>query len=621
MSDEELEYLTTTRQRRANAGSRLRQLIDLENDTQPQVSRFVTEDDENVDLLFAEDADDEEFQESDDEDLQDEMEDVKEPQGEGDPENEGEEEEDEEKEENHDLEIEPVNSDDVLSDSDISLSDTDEDEGERELEKQERLKKRKQKLSNRIIPKIKKFKSSETKSKSKPKKKISVESIMQSARKSSRTSAIEKKEALVQKLREDEERRASMAPIIRIKQRELTQEEKLAEAVETEKANILSLEAFQQQEIVKKERQKYLLQLKRKKLVNVIRWISKQEFVTPNEEIETARNLYYSLTTRSRKRSLKKIQKLFDVDLSRVPGDVDKRLPYYVAEMEKLEMEKKEKQESENAAIEVEDPLKLEYSENGHPDNELANDISPDKSGEEKKTVTFAIDVKEGDALSETETPEEPETPQEIFAGPVQRIARNVLQLYDFTAENPLTETNIKKFVLGEDSLLTGSRRFKDLKTILKLGIAGNPYAKVKEEKDELFTPATDLKEDNPIFEELNRLPQLGIRQEIIEETVKDNDNDSNIHIKTEAPLGLYLPNGNKKACLITGTEVKYFDPGLGVPYSDVDTLKLLKLIEQGSIPWYSFDGDYNHTGPASLYLGSRDGTFRHAKGVPEGFD
>ncbi|CAH6718599.1 vacuolar protein sorting-associated protein 72 [[Candida] jaroonii] len=740
MSDD--EFLTTTRERRANAGSRLRQLLDLENDTKPSVSKFISEDDENVNLLFQEDEDDGEFEESESEEEEDEddQEDNENNDVEvenGDEEQAGDEEEEEEGNAADELLSDaPIDSDHDLSDSDISLSDDDEYEGERELEKQEKQKKRKK--LNKLVPQIKKFKND---AKPKPKKRVTSESLLSSVRKSSRSSAIENKEALVEKLRRDEKRRENTAPIIRIKQRELTQEEKLAEAVETEKQNIISLELFRQQEVVKKERQKHLLQSRRKKLVDIVRFLSIQEYITPNQEIELARNLYWSLTTKSKRRNLKKIQRDYDIDLSRVPGEIDKSLPYYIEEQKQKELEEaeiavsvditegsengngsvevngSEGAENENGLVEVNgsevvgngkeaEEVKdvemrdvemndvemkdmgvnneanghenkdveiqnghIENVENGHieesrngtneqvssdgivengQDKSLVTEESqisevkttesepipePKETDEEtRKTVTFAEGVKEPNEpikeMSEEPSEEvtdtqdnEDEEEEEIFEGPAQKICRNYINLIEFTADKPLNDINMKRFVFGEDAALTGSRRFKDLKTILRIGNAGNPYAKIKETKDELFTPVTDLTEDNAMFEELNRLPQLGIRQEIVEETTETNDNDSNIRINTEAPLGLYLPNGNKKICLITGTEVKYFDPSIGVPYSDVDTFKFLTSIENGNIPWYNFDGEYNDTGATELYLGSRDGVLRHARGVPEGFD
>lgn len=713
MSDD--EFLTTTRERRSNAGSRLRQLLDLENDSKPSVSKFISEDDENVDLLFQEDEDDGEFEESESEEEEEEEEGDEQQANDENNDEEGDEEDQEEGTAADELMSDgPIDSDHDLSDSDISLSDDDEEEGERELEKQEKQKKRKK--LNKLVPQIKKFKNDTTKPK--PKKRVTSESLMNSIRKSSRSSAIENKEALVEKLRRDEKRRENSAPIIRIKQRELTQEEKLAEAVETEKQNIISLELFRQQEVVKKERQKHLLQLRRKKLVDIVRFLSVQEYITPNQEIELARNLYWSLTTKSKRRNLKKIQRDFDIDLSRVPGEIDKSLPYYIEEQKQLELEKaeiavsvefngseepvengnghvirsegvngadsngdvemkdvdtevtenggksivssengdieKEREVTENKEVaeipEVTENLEAKENQETKQNQDTENqdteshtengETNPPKEDEEtRKTVTFAEGVKEPsepiESVKEPEPKEPSEEPsedvtdtqdnddeeQEIFEGPPQKICRNYINLIEFTADKPLNDINMKRFVFGEDAALTGSRRFKDLKTILRIGNVGNPYAKIKETKDELFTPVTDLTEDNPMFEELNRLPQLGIRQEIVEETTETNDNDSNIKINTEAPLGLYLPNGNKKICLITGTEVKYFDPSIGVPYSDVDTFKFLSSIENGNIPWYNFDGEYNDTGATELYLGSRDGVLRHARGVPEGFD
>lgn len=697
MSDD--EYLMTSRKRRSNAGSRLKQLIDMESDAvQSTVSLFVDEDDENVNLLFQEDENDQEFMESEDEEEEEEAEEEGED-GEAEEGEEGEEEEQAnggsrevsvEAQENQDgtdesdsSEAEQVDSDDVLSDSDISMSDTDEEEGERQLETEERRKKRKQTLQSRLIPKIKKFKAADSKPKKvKPKKVVTSESLLNAKRSSTRASAIENKEALVQKLKLDEKRRASLAPVVREKERELTQEERLAEAVETEKANVLSLELFQQQEIVKKERQKLLLQLRKAKLVNVISFLSQEQLITPTQEVENARKLYQMITSRSRKKHIKKLKQLFEMDLDKYPGEIDKDLPYYKEEQklkavneqtehldsnaqddtngdvpsstteestlsEPVPQNEGEQEVSEPAAqviLEVEPVTKDQVaSENGHTE---AISTPTSATVEEKlvKNVTFADNVKDDEKEKENEKETEDtnlttdslregskepleegeaqeEESKEIFEGPAQRIAQNTISLVNFPIEKLQDDEELMTIIFGEQSLLPAPRRFKDLKTILKIGNINNPYAKVKVEKDTMLEPATDLTAEDPMFEELNRLPKLGIRQEIIEEVVEEDTNDAAIQLKTEAPLGLYLPNGNKKICLITGTEVKYFDPSLGVPYSDVETFKFLKSIENGNIPWYSLDSVYNDTGTTEIYLGSRDNTFRSARGVPKGFD
>lgn len=746
MSDEE-EYLINTRQKRSNAGSRLRQLLDLEGDSNTnQVSRFVDEDDENVNLLFQEDDEDGEFMEEEDEQEEEEeggeeqeedVEEDTEPRGGTHGEEEQVEEQENEEEEESGSDAPQVDSDDVLSDSDMSLSDTDEEEGEKALETEERRKKRRQKQQSKLIPKIKKFKPADPKKTTKPKKRITSEALMIASRRaSSRSSVIENKEALVEKLKKDEERRASTTPIVREKQRDLTQEEKLAEAVETEKANVLSLELFKQQEIVKKERQKQMFQQKRQKLVNVVRYVSKQQFITPNDEIEYARGVYSILTGKYKKRALKRLKELVNLDISKYPGDIDRDLPYYKEEMKALENEKAANAEKAAEVIEADksekvlerepsvetettspedipegkdeqtiptasndadevagiekktsedvpsdkvteeenDSTKSEAETNETRESEAtqtANPVKPEledgeaetqngsaqsqgsiakadskgssqsrestPSDKKQKKVSFVDGVKEsevavtteentGDAMVE-ETPEpseeaQPEVKKEIFEGPAQRVCRNNIHLIDFDIkEMPFDENKIRKVIFGEQSLFPAPRRFKDLKTILRIGTSNNPYAKTRVERDELFEAAAELTEDDPMFEELNRLPKLGIRQEVVEEVVHEEDNDAAIILNTEAPIGLHLPNGNKKLCLITGTEVRYFDPSLGVPYSDVETFRFLKSMEQGSIPWYSFDSTYNDTGATELYLGSRDGSTRCARGVPEGFE
>ena len=200
----------------------------------------------------------------------------------------------------------------------------------------------------------------------------------------------------------------------------------------------------------------------------------------------------------------------------------------------------------------------------------------------------------------------------------MQRIAQNTIYLIDFDERIDLQKA--KAAIFGEQALLPASRRFKDLKTILHIGKV-DAYATIKPERDILLEPVTELSEDDPIFDDLKKLPRLGVKQTIIEDIKQDVETETtSIVLKTEAPTGLYLPNGNKKNCLMSGTEVKYFDPSNGIPYSSVETYKLLKSIEQGLIPWLSIGSDVDDIGSVEIYLGSRD-SVRHANGVPEGFD
>ncbi|CAH2352200.1 vacuolar protein sorting-associated protein 72 [[Candida] railenensis] len=851
MSD---DSLVATRARRANAGSRLKRLIELEEQTiEERQSIVYTEDDENVNLLFQEDENDEEFEDSeedgegegdedDDEDDGGEERDIEAERGEGGDSDEGEGDDDNGAGPKKRT-IEKVDADDVLSDSEISETDSDQSEGEKELDKQEKLKQRKLKKKNKLIPAIKQPRppASAKKVVKKPKLEFTSESLLNSKRSSSRSAVVESKQALARRLKADEERRALLKPVIRHKEVEMTQEERLAEAVETEKANVISLNEFREQEIVKKETQRQMLMSKRVKLVNVIRMVSEEHFITPFDEITEARRVFEKENLKLKRKPGRKKKNLEEVEqqqpVLRPPGSIDLDLPLVKEEMEreriegeKRALEEKERREAEEKeklengevdtvseqqkgeeenssnvdvenekksenlededeskddgegekvekeekaeqdgktndeveekSVETEEGGKTDDADNNGPervpgsphetnadadaaanednavakndndnnekdegesepnenkdastgdhntnledeikidaievdgkadskdetsetdpatavkeeevaiqdgdkmdideDNEIKNEITTDdkeslidevhtndsdivktevdgKGDKGEKRVKFVDDLVDGEKIEVTATPEPegepiddeddtPVTEEEIFEGPAERVSRNMIYLIDFDdeKEHKLIDSNIKTILFGKQSLLPASRRFKDLKQIAKIGESENPYLTITHRKDELFEPVTNLTENDSLFEELKRLPRFGDFEDIVEEEeVNDEEVTSEIVLKTEAPTSLYLPNGNKKNCLITGTEVKYFDPANGIPYSSVETYRLLKQIEQGNVPWYSFGNDANDGGGAELYLGMREGA-RHAKGVPEGFD
>lgn len=345
--------LVATRAKRANAGSRLKHLIQIEELASENRSFAMTEDDENVELLFQEDANDEEFNEEyEDEEDDDEGDD--ESNDEGDEKGSeaadrsqskkattsstpGPEESTSETEQN-------FNEDEMLSDSDLSASDNDDSEGERELERQERADKRKRKPAS-IVPVIKKPKPEVSKPVNKPVVKHSDLLLMSERRSSSRKSALKNKEQLINRIKQDEKRRAALTPIVRVKERKLTQEERLAQAVETERENIESLHLFMEQEIVKKERQKWLLQLRRPKLRNVIRFVSEETFVCPLDEVEDDRHVQ-DMYERRRKGKRRRFNEFPE---ERRPGDIDTELPYYRREMEEKRV--REMREAEERRI------------------------------------------------------------------------------------------------------------------------------------------------------------------------------------------------------------------------------------------------------------------------------
>ena len=291
--------------------------------------------------------------------------------------------------------------------------------------------------------------------------------------------------------------------------------------------------------------------------------------------------------------------------------------------------------------------LQLDQSDHAEQASRIVNDAN-DEGAVAVKKVKFADEAIEDLPSTTNSTPQpsgnqtqasnendlansETINPPEVFEGPAQRVARNSISLLDFEdkREFRLNPQNIKTILLGKQSLLPASRRSNDVKTIFRIGKKTNPYATINEGKiggydgkfDELLISAARIDENDPLFDELRKLPRLGVKQDIVEVSEDAEEKESTeIVIKTEAPTGMYLPNGNRKACMITGTEVKYFDPSTGIPYSSVEAYKVLKLIEKGQAQWLSLDNDVNDTGTVDLYLGLRGESARHAKGVPPGF-
>jgi vacuolar protein sorting-associated protein 72 len=280
--DEDL--LVNTRKRRANAGSRLKQLLSAEE---------VPE--EDVDLLFVEDEDDAEYK-SDEESEEESEQGIEEEQDEekGDvsevsatsreptTENQADDEESEEGEEQND--------DEMFSDSSENESSEESDIGEKELQKQERV----QKKRKHIIPKIKQPVVSKPKAKKVYEAPKADALLSETRRQSSRKMAVQSKLDLVEKLKDEEKRRSSIKPVARVEYKEMTQEERLAEALETEKYNISTLNKYKEQEYDKQKKRREIMMNKRRKLTDVITVKTFVKFV----EIEEERELEKFLLTR-----------------------------------------------------------------------------------------------------------------------------------------------------------------------------------------------------------------------------------------------------------------------------------------------------------------------------------
>lgn len=242
-SHDEQELLMSTRQRRSNAGNRMRKL--LEQELEEMKSKTDALNDDELDLLFQEDADDEEFE------------------GEG---SSSEAEGSEEPERVFEPPKEPTtaNDDMLLSDSEPESSEQEgDDAGERELqdERARQRKKRKKNLAP-VIKKKSKISTDELDGQVRQQlhhELLNAESLLVADRRTSKRSSVvaNKLEVYAKLSRAEKKRKVIQERIKKHKalQREvvLTQEDRMRIALETEKFNLLSLNKYKEQEVSKKQ--------------------------------------------------------------------------------------------------------------------------------------------------------------------------------------------------------------------------------------------------------------------------------------------------------------------------------------------------------------------------------
>lgn len=246
-----------TRQRRSNAGNRLKTLLQMQEPLEDEEQIFVeVEDDQEFDVNAA-DLDQEPENESENKgsDNDDDDEEV----GEGD--------------------------DDNFSDSSESEIENDqeaEDAGEQALLKQQKEdQKEKRRAEKRKMFEIKSRDPAPRPAKAR-KFVAKAESLLDSERRvSKRTLAIQNKERVIERLRENERRKAEyVSPVIK-KDPKLTQEQRLEEAKITELKNTASLHHFVEIEEYRKQQQRLIWANRRPKLSNFIRYSSRSMLEYP----------------------------------------------------------------------------------------------------------------------------------------------------------------------------------------------------------------------------------------------------------------------------------------------------------------------------------------------------
>ncbi|AMD18517.1 HBL385Cp [Eremothecium sinecaudum] len=197
------------------------------------------------------------------------------------------------------------------------------------------------------------------------------------------------------------------------------------------------------------------------------------------------------------------------------------------------------------------------------------------------------------------------------YEGPAQLVGKNFLLLSMFP-DLPMEVGNsnaLKSVLFGEQWSKPLNSKSLNVEPLLKISWVAD-----SNEKEQLsLIPDSSIIDKFPSFGEYDK--------KLSQEVVVATDKGLKVDIQTEAPTGVFLPNGIRKKCLITNKDSQYFDPKNGIQYADVEAIKTIQDIQDPI-----GDGSIEKPNPRFRWFGfGRGGIFldvqqRPAKGVPEGF-
>ncbi|AGO11879.1 AaceriADR114Cp [[Ashbya] aceris (nom. inval.)] len=687
-------FLVTTRARRANAGNQLLKLLEREHNRELQVD----DGDGEINLLFEEEEDDGEF-------LLD----------------------DQRQREN----------DEMFSDSGDESSASGSGDEEGELGRQQR--KRRHALQKRKPPVIKKSRAGASAKRYKPsyEQPDAKSLLVETRRTSSRTSVVRNKMEVYEKLAQAEVRRKEIQERIK-KQKEaqlepeLTQEDRLRIAEETERINLQSLNKYKEQEVSKKQSRLAIQQRQKMKFKpgeTILTWLTTQWSVTPAMEIYD-RDYWEQMVSKRQKRKRKYVrrkkekpasdkEKSADSTLAsqeetpnptaeEAAGAVDEKaattIPVTIAaQASPTGADKAAESDAIDANLPVPDsvsvptehptpqltdsdpprpaeaepisrpqsssPMIFENSINRHisfvekdevaiihvddpPSNvstsrdqshELdtpfmdgpkkfdeaidsvsqSNSLTSDKSYMGPPTGTLDKEFDESDQAgiadsqegqwqpSEDLDADEDEEDEMVYEGPDQLVGKNFLLFTVFPDEpyNIASINELKNPLFGDHWAKPLHSRAYNIESYAKISWESHPH--IKEEPT--LIPDLSILDKFPAFGEYDK--------KLSKDVTVTTNKELKVDIRTEAPTGVFLPNGIRKRCLITNKDSQYFDPKNGVPYADVEAIKTIQDLqdaigegtEDDPKPRYKWFG----YGRGGIYL---DVQQRPARGVPDGF-
>lgn len=223
--------------------------------------------------------------------------------------------------------------------------------------------------------------------------------------------------------------------------------------------------------------------------------------------------------------------------------------------------------------------------------------INPDRA-----SVTVANSVETTPDLepdNETTIDEEVEA---IYEGPNQQVSKNFVTSYSFSLNPETLYQNPSNY----DLLHPDKKPNYDEETVPIL------HSKVNDEADDEAFFASKNASLVPDLSFLEGFPSFGEFDKKITDNVNTRElKTADIEIKTSAPTGIYVGTV-KKHCLINDMECQYFDPKMGIPYSDLTSYRIIQDIQRpdGGYKWFGFEN-------GGIFLKVDE---RHAKGVPDGF-
>lgn len=590
--EERYESIIATRQRRSNAGNRLKSLLAAEEPL---------EDEENIFLEF---EGDEEFDPEARDEEEEEEEEVDEK---------GEEGEDEEKEKERGqgkkrrrVEIESEVDDENFSSSSESSDDeeSDQEAGEKELQQQQRLDKKKKKkkmelpfLRKKPAPSSKSSRTSTSSTKKKTSA-VSTDLLATERRVSKRSSAVRNKEQVIQRLQEQEARRAQyVAPVIK-QHKELTQEERLEEAKITEMRNIASLNMYVEQEEVRRQKQRAAMQAKRVPMRAIIRFVSSTRLVAPRR-IFIRKDIDMRVHKTPASLSGGAESKPVDQETTDQGGNVEEKEENEENEQreEKEETKEKEKQGEEKEETKEEENKEKEE----HEEEEENKEKEENEKAEPDKEQNIGVKDSSSKSSPEKDTPKETKTEENDVNSPKSNEDQNTL------AEQGSGDDKVG----NKDETRARDDESEQPEIAAETVVVKEEHqeTKVKTEEDEDHASPQLLPVQGPYAcraRNTVNLLEFPYDFEYSRQAVKS------LLLGPRALRSGKMPAAKSLRCPLTGHRAKYIDPETGVPYGSLEAYRALKRMKNNEYAWVTEFG--------GVYTGLRTGQ-RHAKGVPEGFD